>query len=209
MKIGSFGDLVCFSFDGIKNITAGEGGAIVTGSDSDAQMLKDARLLGVEKDTENRFAGKRSWKFDVRAQGWRFHMSNIMAAIGIAQLSGLASKGRKRKKLAVLYDRLLAGQNQICRIDHDYDQVLPHIYVVRIEGLQNRDRLREKLLSYGIETGVHYQPNHVLKLYNKCGSDLALPVTDRIYSEILSLPLHPDLLEDDVRFVCQKLIENI
>jgi dTDP-4-amino-4,6-dideoxygalactose transaminase len=85
-KIGSFGDIICFSFDGIKNITSGEGGAVVTADQELAQYIRDARLLGVEKDTEKRFSGKRSWEFDVRRQGYRYHMSNIMAAIGRVQL---------------------------------------------------------------------------------------------------------------------------
>ena len=79
-RVGGFGDIACFSFDGIKNITSGEGGCIVTSDPEVLQRVQDARLLGVEKDTQNRFSGQRSWEFDVSAQGWRYHMSNIMAA---------------------------------------------------------------------------------------------------------------------------------
>ena len=86
-KVGGFGDISCFSFDGIKNITSGEGGCVVTNDRSVLQKISDARLLGVEKDTEMRFSGNRSWNFDVKIQGWRYHMSNIMAAIGIQQLN--------------------------------------------------------------------------------------------------------------------------
>ena len=70
--IGKQGDIICFSFDGIKNITSGEGGLIVTGDQLLAQRIKDARLLGVEKDTEKRFKGERSWSFDVQYQGFRY-----------------------------------------------------------------------------------------------------------------------------------------
>ena len=88
-KIGSFGDVVCFSFDGIKNITSGEGGAIVTSDPRVGQLVRDARLLGVEKDTEKRYNNERSWEFDVSRQGYRYHMSNIMAAVGRVQLRRL------------------------------------------------------------------------------------------------------------------------
>jgi dTDP-4-amino-4,6-dideoxygalactose transaminase len=84
--VGSFGDIVCFSFDGIKNITAGEGGAIVTNDQLVLARVRQYRLLGVMKDTEKRFLNDRSWEFDVQNQGWRYHMSDIMAAIGIQQL---------------------------------------------------------------------------------------------------------------------------
>jgi dTDP-4-amino-4,6-dideoxygalactose transaminase len=94
-RVGSFGDVACFSFDGIKNLTCGEGGCVVS---SDAELLRrvrDARLLGVEKDTERRYAGERSWDFDVTAQGWRYHMSNVMAAIVLAQLARFRAPVRR------------------------------------------------------------------------------------------------------------------
>ena len=91
-KIGGFGDISCFSFDGIKNITCGEGGCIVTDDLDIIRKVQDARLVGVEKDTEKRYTGQRSWEFDVTAQGWRYHMSNIMAAIGIEQFKRLKHK---------------------------------------------------------------------------------------------------------------------
>ena len=78
--IGSFGDISCFSFDGIKNITCGEGGCVVTSDIDVINRVKDSRLLGVEKDSENRYKGMRSWNFNVYGQGWRYHMSNIIAA---------------------------------------------------------------------------------------------------------------------------------
>ncbi|MBL4888674.1 MAG: aminotransferase class I/II-fold pyridoxal phosphate-dependent enzyme, partial [Candidatus Lindowbacteria bacterium] len=90
-KIGSFGDVACFSFDGIKNITSGEGGAVVTKDQDVVSRVKDARLLGVEKDTEKRYAGERSWEFDVKEQGWRYHLSDVFAAMGRVQLSRLDS----------------------------------------------------------------------------------------------------------------------
>ena len=85
-RIGSFGDVACFSFDGIKNITSGEGGCIVTSDEQVLEKISDSRLLGVKKDSRSRYEGERSWLFQVEEQGWRYHMSDIMAAIGIVQL---------------------------------------------------------------------------------------------------------------------------
>ena len=101
--IGSFGDIVCFSFDGIKNITSGEGGAVVTSDPVVAQYIRDARLLGVQKDTEKRYKGARSWEFDVVHQGYRYHMSNIMAAIGRVQLQNFPLFKKARQDLAKKY----------------------------------------------------------------------------------------------------------
>ena len=112
-RIGRIGDIVCFSFDGVKNITSGEGGCIVTSDSIVANRIKDARLLGVENDTVKRYAGSRSWDFDVSRQGWRYHMSNINAAIGIVQLDRFDTFKKIRCERAKLYDQLLIDQKKI------------------------------------------------------------------------------------------------
>jgi dTDP-4-amino-4,6-dideoxygalactose transaminase/dTDP-4-dehydrorhamnose 3,5-epimerase-like enzyme len=202
--VGGFGDIACFSFDGIKNITSGEGGCIVTSDATVLRKLEDARLLGVEKDTQRRYLGERSWEFDVTEQGWRYHMSNVMAAIGIEQLKRFPALAASRQSLARLYDSLLEGHSTIRSLPRDYATVVPHLYVVRIAGLKDRKALQKVLLERGIQTGIHYQPNHVLSRYRLEGG-AALPVTDAVFPELLSLPLHPDVTTDQVRYICAEL----
>ena len=132
--IGSIGDIVCFSFDGIKNITSGEGGCIVTSDSKVIENIKNTRLLGVEKDSDNRYNNLRSWNFDVSRQGWRYHMSNIMAAIGIEQLKKFNKFAALRKQIAIKYDQLLFLNQNIKFLNRDYKDVVPHIYVVRSKG---------------------------------------------------------------------------
>lgn len=206
-RIGSFGDVACFSFDGIKNITSGEGGCIVTDDQVLLDKARDARLLGVEKDTDNRFLGKRSWDFDVTAQGWRYHMSNIMAAIGLEQLKRFPELSAKRKSLAKLFDTQLSNVPGIELFSHNYDNVTPHIYVIKLQSGLNREKIREKLEQCGVQTGIHYKPNHHLSLYQDASKNLH--ETDEIYPRILSLPLHPDLSKKEIKYVCEKLIEAI
>jgi dTDP-4-amino-4,6-dideoxygalactose transaminase len=202
-KVGSFGDVVCFSFDGIKNITSGEGGCLVAFDERTAQLAADARLLSVENDTKQRFAGGRSWDPDVRRQGWRYHMSNIMAAIGRVQLGRLESEfGPARRTLSALYAKLLEPLEGIALLATDPgDYIVPHIQPVRILG-GRLGGVRRKLAAAGIPTGVHYKPNHLLS-YFACG--YGLPATEALYGELVSLPLHPGLSEDDVRLVCSTL----
>jgi dTDP-4-amino-4,6-dideoxygalactose transaminase len=204
-KVGSFGDIACFSFDGIKNITSGEGGAVVTDDEKVLQKVRDARLLGVEKDTEKRFTGQRSWDFDVHHQGWRYHMSNIMAAIGIEQFKRFSEFAAKRQKLAKQYQKNLKNIDTIELLDQDFDFIVPHIFVVKLKS-GNRDDIRKKMLEKGIETGFHYKPNHFLTLYNPDGS-YTLPITEQIFPRLLTLPLHPDLEEPDVDYICSQLHE--
>jgi len=189
-RIGSFGDIACFSFDGIKNITSGEGGAVVTRDSAVTRFVQDARLLGVKKDTEKRFTGQRSWEFDVTHLGYRYHMSNIFAALGRTQLARFAEFKKKRQVRAKEYVKALSGIAGIALLKNDYDKIVPHIFPVRVLGGE-RDALRAHLLEQNIETGIHYYPNHLLTLFGR--SRVALPVTEKIYSELLTLPLHPDL----------------
>lgn len=195
--VGSFGDVGCFSFDGIKNITSGEGGAVVTSDKKVADFVRDARLLGVKKDTDKRYEGARSWEFDVTGQGYRYHMSNLFAAIGMVQLDRFEGEFKpRRQELAKEYTRALKdieGVELFSATGDDYNEVVPHIFPVRVlDG--KRDALREHLIKADIECGVHYYPNHLLSYYKD--NDVKLPVTERIYGELLSLPLHPELTGD-------------
>lgn len=195
-RIGSIGDVVCFSFDGIKNITSGEGGAVVT---SDAEVLarvQDCRLLGVEKDSAKRYAGERSWEFDVTEQGWRYHMSDIMAAIGRVQLRRFEQEFKPRRiQLAQRYQAMLNEVPGIALLDADYGPTVPHIFPIRILDGQ-REKVRSELLEKNVQVGIHYQPNHLLTKFG--GGKVSLPVTELLYRELLSLPLHPDLTESEV-----------
>lgn len=196
-KIGSFGDIVCFSFDGVKNITSGEGGCVVTSDNKIAEYIRDARLLGIKKDTENRFAGKRSWDFDVTHQGYRYHMSNLFAAIGRAQLKKLDLVfGPKRKKIARLYRDKLVGVKNLLFFHTNLNEQIPHIQPVRITN-GKRDLVIKILKKNNIDTGIHYKPNHLLSLYSG-DNKIKLPITEKLYSEILTLPLHPNLETEDI-----------
>jgi dTDP-4-amino-4,6-dideoxygalactose transaminase len=206
--IGSFGDISCFSFDGIKNLTSGEGGCIVTDDENILKIVRDARLLGVENDTEKRYSGERSWNFDVTIQGWRYHMSNIMAAIGIQQLERFNEIANKRQALAKYYDKRLSDEIRVKFINHNYTEVVPHIYPVMFKNEKQRDKTKNILMNNEIYTGIHYVPNHLLTSY-KDHQDNLLPISEKIFSEVLSLPLHLDMSNEDIDFICDIVIESL
>lgn len=199
-KIGSFGDVVCFSFDGIKNITSGEGGAVVTADPEVIQKVSDARLLGVQKDSEKRYAGKRSWVFDVTEQGYRYHMSNIFAAIGKVQLGRLEKEfAPRRRHVAKLYTELLKDNPAVKLTKMDYDKdIIPHIFVIQIVN-GTRPQLEEAFRERDIQFGVQYRPNHLLTYFK---SGYPLPVTEDVYNKVISLPMHPELTDEQVQEIC-------
>ncbi len=205
-KIGSIGDIVCFSFDGIKNITSGEGGAIVTSDKTVLNIVRDARLLSIEKDSDKRYKGQRSWDFDVTRQGYRYHMSNIFAAIGRVQLKRFEIEfAPKRKSLYRKYVELLQlNSNIVLPVQNSDANIVPHIFCIRIlNGM--REGLKLALEESNVPTGIHYKPNHLLSFYG--AGESKLPITEKIYSEILTLPLHPEIEIRDVEIIC-KLITN-
>lgn len=199
-KIGSFGDVVCFSFDGIKNITTGEGGAIFSADEEVIQQVSDARLLGVQKDSEKRYAGQRSWTFDVVDQGYRYHMSNIFAAIGRVQLSRFEPEfAPRRRAIAQRYTELLRDTPHVRLTPMDYaHDIVPHIFALQILD-SKRPLLEQRLKEADIQYGIQYAPNHHLTYFK---ADYELPVTDEVYARIISLPMHPELTDEQIQQIC-------
>jgi dTDP-4-amino-4,6-dideoxygalactose transaminase len=197
--VGAEGDVVCFSFDGIKNITSGEGGAVVTGDQELAKRVRDARLLGVEQDTEKRYTGQRSWLFNVRYQGYRYHMSNLMAAIGREQLKKIERFKEQRRKCSERYRVALSGIAGVELLKLTEMNIVPHIFVIRITN-GKRDYVIDNLRKCGIECGMHYKSNHLLE-YFKLG--YSLPVSELLMEELLTLPLHPVLTDEEQSHVIE------
>lgn len=198
-RIGSFGDITCFSFDSIKVLTCGEGGAVTVRSEEEEELLKKLRLLGIDRKTHASADWKsRAFVFDISTQGFRYHMSNINAAIGLVQLDQIERFIAKRRMLCEIYESRFAGKDFIRRMPYSYGDIAPFMYVIRVDGEQ-RDSLRDHLKSCDIETAISYVPNHVHS-YFQFGQG-SLPVTDRVFSEIITLPLHFDLSEEDVQYV--------
>lgn len=201
-KVGSNPiDIICFSFDGIKNITCGEGGAIVSKDQVVIQKCQDSRFLGVEKDTQARNAGLRSWTFDVQRQGYRYHMSNINAAIGLVQIEKVSAFRDKRQNLVKYYKELLRDIEEISFLDINYNVIIPHIFLIKCE---KRDELKQFLESKKIETGIHYYPNHLL---TKFKVDYNLVHSIELHRCILTLPLHVELSFAEIEYVCNKINE--
>jgi len=202
-KIGSIGDIVCFSFDAIKNITTIEGGCVVSGSKEIKNKVSTLRLLAVENDSENRFKGKRTYKSNVYGQGWRYHMGNLNAAIGLVQLSRFNSFAIKRQKIAKEYDKRFSIDScPVGFFKRNYSEIVPHIYPVFIKNRSeaSRDMLVDFLKSKGIEIGLHYFPNNKYSFFS---SNRIFPATEKFYSSILTLPLHTDLSEIDINYVSE------
>src|SRR2546421_1563715 len=186
--IGSFGDVTCFSFDPVKVITAIDGGAVVVGDPATLERLRHWRFLGIDRETHERYKNSRAWEYDVVGQGFRYHLTNINAAIGLSQLAPADEFIAARRASCRLYNERLAGLDGVRRPATDFTDVAPFIYTVRVEA-DRREGLIEHLKRRGIATGIHFLPAQDFSFLKGCRRG-DLSVTERVTREILTLPLH-------------------
>ncbi|MFH1453395.1 MAG: DegT/DnrJ/EryC1/StrS family aminotransferase [Armatimonadota bacterium] len=200
-KIGSFGDMTCFSFDPIKNITCGEGGGIATSNPKWVKQIIKKRIMGIDKETWTRYKNNRNWHYSIDSIGFRYHMSNINAAIGIVQLKRLNKIIDGKKKIVKKYDDAFKKIPQLEITKKNYNETAPFNYILKVKV--RRQELIDYLKQKGIDTGIHYIPNHLQPFFKKFKTKL--PVTEKLFGEILTLPLYYGMTNKDIN----KVIDGI
>ena len=195
--IGGFGDLTCFSFDPIKNVTCGEGGAVTTPDDELAGIIRRKRILGIDKDTWSRYQNRRNWFYEVVEPGWRYHMSNISAAIGLAQLDKMEGQVRRRRAIVGRYEEAFAGLEGFRPFPNDAREMVPFIYMARVPA--RRDALMDHLKEKGVASGINYIPCHLQPFFREFGT--GLEATEKLFEEIITIPLYVDMTEGEVETV--------
>lgn len=186
--VGSFSDICVFSHDPVKTVTCLDGGTVVVRSKEELRSVHELRLLGMQQPAEVMYQNKRAWTFDVERVGFRYHMLNMHAAIGLAQLGKLERIASSRRAASVHYNQGLRDLPQVRIPQTDFAEVNPFLYYIRVAAEQ-RDALRAFLKENGVDTGIHWQPGHWFSLWKNCRAG-DLSVTDSVGKEILSLPLH-------------------
>ncbi|MFJ4676927.1 DegT/DnrJ/EryC1/StrS family aminotransferase [Kitasatospora sp. NPDC088783] len=188
--VGAHGHLTCFSFGPIKNLTCGQGGAIVPRSPEEAERLRILRLLGMAESAADRAA---STTYQVTATGFRYPLSALNAAIGTAQLAHFDQTAAVRRALWRTYRDALAGLPGVEVVDVDVERSVPHLCVVTVP---DRDRVWAEMRRDGVGVGVHYPPNHLQPAFARWARPL--PATEHLAGRLLTLPFHQHLTEDDV-----------
>ena len=196
--IGSFGDITCFSFDSLKIISCGEGGAVVSQDKEFINLVKIKRALGMDRQKYIEDWENRGGTYDVCTQGYRYHMSNINAAIGLAQIKKADQFIARRREICKMYLTGLSGTIGIEFLDIQYSDITPFMFVIKVKN-GKRNELMEHLKLNEIESGIKYIPAHLFSKYSNNKDNL--PVTEKVFSEILELPLHCRLTNKDVEKV--------
>ena len=202
--VGSFSDIAMFSFDPVKTITCIDGGALVVRTAEEANALREMRLIGMGQPSSVMYQDQRAWTYDVARLGFRYHLANLHAAIGLAQLGKLDVIAGTRREACRTYNARLAGVPGITVPQTDFADVTPFLYYLRVEG-DRRDAFRQHLADRGIDTGIHWQPGHWFKLFRDCRRG-DLTVTERVGREIVSLPLHSKMAAATLDRVCEAVL---
>lgn len=187
-RVGSFSDVATFSFDPVKTITCIDGGALVLRSEDELQRVQEMRLIGMNQPANVMYTNARAWTYDMRLIGFRYHMANLHAAIGLAQLAKIDVISESRNSACRYYNERLSDLREVKVPQTDYQDITPFLYYIRVPG-EKRDALRTYLHERGIDTGIHWQPGHWFSLLKDCRRG-DLSVTERVGHEVLSLPLH-------------------
>jgi dTDP-4-amino-4,6-dideoxygalactose transaminase len=208
-KIGTIGDLTCFSFYATKNLTTGEGG-MVTGADP---ALRERVALigyhGMSKDGWKRYRDEGAWYYQIEEKGFKYNMSDIAAALGLAQLSRLEGMQARRREIVRRYDEAFADlESLILPVTRPGVEHAWHLYIIRIRrsalGI-DRDAFIQALTDRGIGTSVHFIPLHRHGYYQRTLDLQAgqFPVAERAFNTCISLPLFSSMTDDEVTQVTE------
>ena len=215
---GSVADFTSFSFHAVKNLTTAEGGAVawnsINGID-DEEIYKRLNCLSLHGQTKDALAKTKigSWEYDIIEPAYKCNMTDIMAAIGLAQLSRYEELLNYRKDIIARYDKELMGRDDIHVLKHftqDYTSS-GHLYLIRLVGKDEnfRNEVIIKMAEAGIATNVHYKPLPMLTAYKNLGFNIEdYPNAFNMYKNEITLPLNTTINLEQVEYVINMLLNS-
>jgi dTDP-4-amino-4,6-dideoxygalactose transaminase len=207
-KLGTIGDVGCFSFFPNKNMTTGEGGMVITNDKSLAQRIRLMRSHGMTAISWDKYKGH-SYSYDVASIGFNYRIDEIRSALGISQLSRLKYNNEKRKKLTEMYQNNLKDINElIIPFKNFTGKSSYHLFAIILNSTRiTRNKFIEKLMKGGIQASIHYPPVHLFSYYRKkFGYNRGdLPLTEETSQGLVTLPLHPLLKRKDIEYIVSKV----
>ena len=208
--VGTLGDITCFSFYATKTLTTGEGGMATTHDPELAERMRIRSLHGISKDAWKRYTAQGTWRYDILEQGYKYNLTDLQAALGLAQLAKCDAMRERRAAIAQRYTAALqslpAYEVPSCpeHVQHSW-----HLYVLQVNPAAlriHRDRVIEELKARGIGTSVHFIPLHLHTLYQRLGYRLGqFPNAEARFDRAFSLPIYPGLTTPDIDRVLSAL----
>jgi dTDP-4-amino-4,6-dideoxygalactose transaminase len=202
--VGSFSDLCVFSFDPVKAFTAIDAGVLIVKSQAEARIAREVRLLGSDQPPEVMYTNARTWDYDATRAGYRYHLSNVHAALGVSQLKNFATVRATRQRACARYADNLKGIDPVWAPQGDFADLCPFMYVIRVPA-DRRTALRSALSDAGIDTGMHWRPAHRHTYFSQFRHG-PLDVTELAAEELVTLPLHSDMSDALVDRVSEAVV---
>ena len=204
---GSIGDIGIFSFDAVKNLTAGEGGGICARSAQLIQRAKKLRYCGLGKSGFDALLDNKKqlwWEHEITEPFIRMLPTNMAAAIALVQLERIAELQEKRRKVWAYYDEILSNIPEVTIPAKASEDSRHGLFTYSIKA-RDRNDLAKFLIDHSIYTTLRYQPLHLYPVFGQ--TDISLPNTERLNDQALSIPLHPRLTESDVSKVSSAILK--
>lgn len=211
---GQVADFSCFSFHAVKNLTTAEGGAVVWRNDiglDDELVYEQFMLYSLHGQSKDALAKskKGAWEYDIVHLGYKCNMTDILASIGLVQLERYDSLLKRRKEIVEIYNKKLCaiGIQSLNHFGKDFSSSA-HLYLARIPGIveDKRNMIITKMAEAGIACNVHYKPLPMFTAYKELGFDInKYPNAFNMYKNEITLPLHTQLSDDDVEYICDSL----
>ncbi len=207
--VGGFGKMSCFSFYATKNLTTGDGGIITTDDDELAEHCRIWSYHGLPKDSWKRYSAENaSPHVQCVVPGYKFNMTDLQAALGIAQMSRKDELLEKRNKLVEHYNSILSGIDWLATPVHETERGRwgNHVYVVKIlDEDVDRDAFMSELRKLNVGTNLHFYPVHRNLFYAQKYPQVSLPAAEWLMDRILTIPLCTKYSEDDLNYVSDAL----
>lgn len=211
-KVGAFADIAVFSFHPVKHITTGEGGMCVTNDEEFARRMQILRNQGADSGARERFGPGASWAYDIKLLGRNYRMTDFQAALGLSQLKRLEKFIRRRQELVSLYSEELKNVSSITlpytkpNVKHAW-----HLYTILLDRKVDRNKFIASMRAKNIGVSVHYLPIYRFSYYqqNFDFKPRDFPMTENVFSRIVTLPLFPKMSDEDVENVVSAAKESI
>jgi dTDP-4-amino-4,6-dideoxygalactose transaminase len=204
--IGQDADVSVFSFQAVKNLPTADSGMICFKNDDYDSLARKLSWLGIDKDTYQRTNDKGSykWEYELVDVGYKYHGNSIMASMAIVGLKYLEEDNKRRREICELYDKYFTG-TAIKKVSMSPETTVPsrHLYQIVVP---ERNKIMEYLNTQGVYPGVHYRDNTHYKMYNYGFG--TCPKSHKVSEELISLPLHMRLTNEDVKYVAEMVIQG-
>ncbi len=203
--VGSLTDITSFSFHAVKNLATGDGGALTFNNKDWDDILRKRRWLGINKSTFDRTITDKGyhWYYEVEELGYKYHMNDINASLGLVQLEKLDGHVARKREIAKRYTEAFSKLGWIeTPVEKDYAWSATHNYCIKVDA-DKRDALIEHMMNNKVTAGMHYIPNHLYKMYQPYMNGRSLPVTESVWKKIVLLPMFPGLTDEQVTYIIE------